>query len=733
MVRAATWIVMRLRVLVVAGWLAAAAASALYLPGLTGANEAALGGLVPRHAQALETESRSFEYFRLPLLSRAVVVQRNPDGLTPAEQERAVGRAARIAEGRDPLLHTIVFALPVLNTGRLVPSSREDGTTAVTYLFFDRGASLNARSALAETYASRIEQDGDHLVGVTGAAPARIEQWHAIEDALPLVEAATLVLIALVVGITFRSMGAPLLTLAAAGVAYLVGIGVVASAGEALGLTVPREVQPVMLVLILGLVTDYSVFFLSGVRRRLATGEGRVAAAEATARLYTPIIFTTGLIVAFGTASLLVGRLEFFRAFGPGAALSALVALVVSLTFVPAALAVFGRLVFWPSLGAASSEDRPGPGTRPASRLVRIATARPVAVVLAALALTALIALALPLREARLGFTLLSGLPAGSGAERAAFAAGKGFEPGIVAPTELLVEGSGVRERKSELARLEELLAEQPGVAGVIGPSVQPARLDQDVFLADDAARYAVVLGSDPLGAAAVDHLRDLERRLPDLLARAGLEDTTAGTAGDTALAVETIDSIVGDIKRIALAALAVNLVFLALFLRSLVAPLYLLAASVLGLAAALGTTAFVFHDLLGYGDLTYYVPFAAAVLLLSLGSDYNLFVVGRIWQEARERPLREAIADAAPRASRAIAIAGVALAGSFGLLALVPLRPFREFAFAMAAGVLIDTFLVRTLLVPALIALFGDVGFWPGRRPRAARAAAPVPGVNRP
>jgi putative drug exporter of the RND superfamily len=174
---------------------------------------------------------------------------------------------------------------------------------------------------------------------------------------------------------------------------------------------------------------------------------------------------------------------------------------------------------------------------------------------------------------------------------------------------------------------------------------------------------------------------------------------------------------MLADIARIGLAALAVNFFLLAIFLRSLVSPLFLVAASVLGLAASLGATVFVFQGLLGYGDLTYYVPFAAAVLLLSLGSDYNLFVVGRIWQEARDAPLRDAIANAAPRASRAIAVAGVALAGSFALLALVPLRPFREFAFTMAFGILVDTFLVRTLLVPALIALAGDAGFWPGRR----------------
>jgi uncharacterized protein (DUF2267 family) len=146
-------------------------------------------------------------------------------------------------------------------------------------------------------------------------------------------------------------------------------------------------------------------------------------------------------------------------------------------------------------------------------------------------------------------------------------------------------------------------------------------------------------------------------------------------------------------------------------------------AASILGLLASLGLTTFVFQDLLGEDDLTYYVPFAAAVLLVALGSDYNVFVAGRIWEAARRMRLREAIAVAAPQAAPAVTVAGLALAASFALLAIVPLRAFREFAFVMAVGVLIDTFVVRTLLVPALTSLFGESGWWPGRRVRGLSA----------
>ena len=127
----------------------------------------------------------------------------------------------------------------------------------------------------------------------------------------------------------------------------------------------------------------------------------------------------------------------------------------------------------------------------------------------------------------------------------------------------------------------------------------------------------------------------------------------------------------------------------------------------------------------LGTPDITYYVPLAVGVLLLSLGTDYNLFIVGRIWQEADRRDVPSAIRAAVPRASRAISIAAIALAVSFATLAIIPIDPFRSFAFAVCAGVIIDAFIVRTLMIPALLAVVGENSWWPRRRPGRVRAQA--------
>ena len=714
--------VVGLRWALVPAWVAAAAASALFLPSLGSGEPLALGGLIPSDAPAIRVGQRETELFRLPLTADTVVVQRDPGGLSREAQARALARAVAVSQGtKDP--EGIAFALPIANTLGLFPGSRERGTTVLTYLFFGPEASLVDRVREANVYAAQINRPDEALVGVTGPAPARYQQFLEIDSHLELVEIATVALILLVVGFTFRALGAPVVTLFAAGVAFIVSGGIIPRVGERLGVTVPEEVEPLVVALTLGIVTDYAVFYLSGYRRSLLEGLDRVEAARAATIRVTPIVATAGLIVVAGTAALLVGELEFFRAFGPALALTAAVSLVVSVTLVPALLALVGRRVFWPGVRAkqlerTSGDDFSSPVREAGARFV---SSLPVSVVLVVLCSGLLVLAASGLSDTKLAFRLISGLPADTEQRRAADAAGLGFVPGFLAPSVLLVEGSANGDRRAALAKLEAALGDEDGVAAVIGPREQLPQGPDDLFVTADesAARFVVIFEESPLGSDAVGDFRRLEDRIPELLSGAGLEGSESGLTGQTALASETVEAVVGSSLRVGAVVLAVNFLLLALFLRALVAPLYLLAASVASVAATLGLTNYVFQDLLGHSDLTYYIPFAAGVLLVSLGSDYNVYVVGRIWEELRVRPVREAIAVAIPRASKAISVAGIALALSFAVLAIVPLDAFRELAFMMSVGVLLETFLVRTLLIPALVSVFGRTSTWPGRIPR--------------
>lgn len=666
--RAISWLTVRLGLLLVPAWIVAAVAAAHWLPDISQGTDSPLGGLVPGGAGAISAQEREVARFGNTMLTRVVVVQHGAHPLTDRQLKSTYAFAEAIDHHRARLFRHVAFVAPVPSPHR---------TTIVSYLYFREGVSTGAQLALAQSYAERVDPPGLR----TGALLARVSEFDRIESALPRLTLATIALIVLILLLTFRAPGPPLLVLSAAGVVYVLSTHLLAWLGELRGQQVPKEVQPILVALLLGLVTDYSIFFLTGMRRRLGEGEGRIAAADRTTSENLPIILTAGLVVALGSLSLVAGHLAVFRAFGPGMALTVLIALAVSLTFVPGVLALLGPAVFWPSLVRREREPR--------ELWWRAVTARPVAAVVALLVLAALLVCGAGLTRARLGFTLVRGQPPGAEVKVAQQNAAKGFGSGIVAPTEVLYTGD-----VSRLPALRAAIAGTRGVAGVLGGPRLPAFVSKD----RRHARLLVVLRDEPLGARAIDTYRRLEDRL---------RSYDVEYAGDTALAAETIDAIRADSLRIGAAVLGVNLLLLALFLRRVWAALYLLAASILAVGAALGLLTFAMRDLLGHEDLTYYVPFAAAVLLLSLGSDYNLFVVGRIWQVARGRPMREAIAEVAPKTSATVTTAGITLAGSFALLAIIPLRPMRELALALAAGILLDTFVVRSLLVPSLLALF--------------------------
>jgi RND superfamily putative drug exporter len=412
----------------------------------------------------------------------------------------------------------------------------------------------------------------------------------------------------------------------------------------------------------------------------------------------------------------MLGTLGFFRSFGPGMAITVATGLVVSVLLVPAVLRLLGPALFWPGL-----RQGPPPVRDWRKKVSHVATRKPVALLLGLVVFAGLAAAASGLRGGLpLGLQLVQGLPSNNPVAVSARAAGQGFAPGVVAPTELLLQEPGIENQHAALDRLEAVLERQPHVAGVVGAGDQPSgkRFGGAFAPHGGAARYAVIFDSDPTESPAIRHLEHLQRTLPGLLRQVGLGGASVGWGGETALGVETVQATSTSLWRVIAVAFAVNFVFLLLFLRSLFAPLYLLVASAAALAATFGLTIYFFTDVLHDSGLPYYIPVAFSVLLLSLGSDYNIFVVGRVWKEADRRPLQEAVEAAAPRAGRAITVAGVALALSFAMLAIIPITPFAVMAFAMGVGILLDTFLVRSVLVPALVVVFGRAGRWPRSSP---------------
>jgi RND superfamily putative drug exporter len=701
--RATVW----LRFLIVPAWIAGVVLAGLHLPSAFEAETGGPGSLLPTSSRAIEVEENALKTFGTPLLSRTIVVAHRPqgfDGPALAASGRYIAATDR-EEGK-----TAIRAVPLLDTPGLL-AAHESATTLLAYLYLPSSLGESEQQEAAEEFAAGLQRaSGADEVKVTGALPATRAETSIAKSHLLWVEIATVLLVLGILAFYFRSVGVPILALATVGIAYLGIDRILGWTAQRYDLTISSEVEPVVVALLFGILTDYLVFFVAGYRQRLRAGTGSLSAVtEVTAELL-PVISTAALMIAGATLTLLISGVPFLEAFGPALAIAVLVAAAAALTLIPAALAIFGRALLWPH--RPQVEEEPAvpateeSGTR--GRLIGAAVRFPVLTVIASLLI--LLAAASGVRELALGNPLMRGLPPTSAERQGYEVVAHGLGPGVLGPTMVVVEGAGVGAKTGQLSALETALAEQKGVSGVLGPGAEPLRTGSGLMIAPSgsAARYVVVLDGDPDGAAASDALSALEEHLPELVERSGLGEAAVGVTGDTTIATELTENTWSALERVAPAAIAVLLLALWILLRSWSAPLYLVGVSILVVVAALGLTVYVFQDLLGYGELAFFVPVASSILLLALGADYNVFLVSRIWREAEHSELKPAIRSAGVKAGKAITVAGVILALSFLAVALIPIQSFREIAFALCVGLLLDTLIARTLLIPALISIFG-------------------------
>ena len=698
-----------LRWLLVAAFLGAAAYAALTLRGPDTETRGGILGAIPNDLPAIQAQIDSFEEFGVPLLTRIVVVSSYEGERSVIEQGEVAAGILSLADRFNQDEPGFVAALPVPEG--IWPENTDNAeTVVVTYVFFDTTLSISEQLEAAGRFRDALQTEtGARFAGVTGALKASDEQASIVDSQVHWIEAATLVLVFAIVALRFRSFFAPVVALLAGGLAYIASMTLLGAVQEPLELSLSSEVRPLLVVLVFGIVTDYSIFYLGSFRRALEENEksSRRAAWE-TWLAVTPIVTVAAVVVAIGGLALLLAEINLVRSLAPAIALAVGLAFAASVTFTPLLLASLGTVTFWP--------DNPRVAKTPTGlrgwserQIVKRWVAVPTLVILG----VGLVFAALQAADARMATTLIRDLPEDNEAARAERIASQSIPAGAVAPTVLIVNGPTTNEG---LGQLEEEIGSSPGVAAVVGPQADPAVLDVGILKAPtgNAVRFLIIFDSDPYGAPAIDDYQTLAARMPAYLANAGMTDVEARFAGDTAVSSQVSGMAFDDLWRVGAAVVVLELIVLLVFLRSLMAPPLLLAITALLVMASLGLTATLSGLLLGHESLSFLVPIATMVLLLSLGADYNLFLIGQVWSAQRRLPFSLALQDATTETSSTILTAGLALTASFAILAIVPLASFRQIALAMSIGLLADTLVIRPLLVPALLASLRRVATWP-------------------
>ena len=600
------------RWVVIVGWVAAAACITLLIPS-HGSGGGGFGDLLPPDSPVLTVEQRILSQFRVPVLTGTTVVVHQSDGLSVLTRADsllwALGTTQTVLDtpGQPPP-GSIQAAIPL-------PTGRPD--TTVTYLFMSDGTGLRNTVRLAQGYASHFNNQAGVGTYVTGFVPAQVAQGTYLSSRLPLFEIASVLLILVVVAVAFRSLLAPLTVLAIAGVGYAVYFPLLSTIADALGFEVPTQLEPVLVALLLGVVTDYCVLFFAAFRTELDAGRSSVLGVRAALARDGSVVAVAGLTVAGGTIALLAAPFAVFRGLGPALALTVLVGLAVCLTLTPALMTVLGWRLFTvlPVRGsdrartdgsAATSVHRlTRQGGQGLTRLVVRLTRRGPAVVAVLLVVVVLGLAVLPLARARLDLSFTAGLPHDDGVYQGAQLLDDAGLRGITAPTEVLLEQDDVAGQRLPLARLQQEIARQPGVSRVIGPADLPSGQARGIVLATtgDAARYLVIFDSDPLAARAVTNARLLQGQLPALAREAGLPSAELSVTGQTLIAAEVGQLTRRSLEVTLVVAMAIELLILTLYLRALVTPLVLLACSVLSVAAALGLTTWLSRTCSGRKD----------------------------------------------------------------------------------------------------------------------------------
>ncbi len=656
---------------------------------LTGAEKNDASAWLPGGAEStkvLDVQSQ----FQSPNVYPGVVVYERASGLTAADRAKAAADARMFAG-----IHGVV-------PGQVVgPIPSADGKALETILKVDLGTqgwagaskAVDAIRAITNSNANGLVS---HITGPLGNAADNNNVFKGIDGTLLYTALAVVIVILL---ITYRSPVLWLLPVVSSGVALITAEAVIYLLAAHAGLVVNAQSAGILQVLVFGASTDYALLIVARYREELRRHDRRHAAMAEALRRAGPAIIASGSAVIVALLTLFAAELNSTKSLGPVLAIGVAVGMLAMLTLLPALLVIFPRGVFWPyrpSYGSAEPTSRGvwarvGWSIAPRPRLVWITTA--VVLGILALGLTGLKAHGLTAAQ---GFRGHPDSVIGETVLAQHFPAGAG-EPVIVIGN------------PSAAAPLRAAFAATPGIAGVTPPEVLAGHAYLEGTLTsppDSQAAYATI-----------DRVRAAVHAVPGADALVG---------GSTAINLDVERASAHDRNVIIPLILLVVLIILGLLLRALVAPLILTATVVLSFAAALGVSAFFFNHVFGFGGADTSFPLFVFVFLVALGIDYNIFLMTRVREEAIRRDARRGALVGLAATGGVITSAGFVLAGTFAALATIPATFLTELGFAVAFGILLDTIVVRSVLVTALNLDIGRWMWWPSK---LAQKPDPAPG----
>ena len=518
--------------------------------------------------------------------------------------------------------------------------------------------------------------------------------------------AATVLLVLVLLGAIYRSVLVALTPLVVVFFAYTVATAFVYLYANS-GATVSSNGTTILVVLMFGVGTDYCLLLVSRYREELHRIEDKHEAMARAVRRTGPTILASGLTVSLAMLTLVLADARLTSTLGPVAAIGVACGMVAGLTLLPALLTIFGRRGFWPRSSMVEYEpERPSIARQGVWRRVGDRVLRRPGLALA-VTVTAFIAGAFGLLAYKVDYSTTSFFKKSVESVDAFELMEDAFPAGVLAPTTVLLVNDAGPITGADVTAAVVAVEQVEGVASAT--PTDPAPPGPRSSLRRRMATIDVVLEGDPFTKDALNVVPEIRASLTDL--GPGL---TALVGSGSAISYDFDQAIESDLRLIAPVALLVIAVILAILLRAIVAPLVLIASVILSFLCTLGLSVLFIRFVIGDAGLDASIPTFAFIFLVALGIDYTIFLMARVREEARRHGTREGMLRALAATGPVITSAGIILAGTFSVLMTLPVTYTFDLGFMVALGILLDTFIVRTIMVPAAVELLGDKIWWP-------------------
>jgi RND superfamily putative drug exporter len=679
---------------VIALWIVAVFAMSPLGAKLADATSDETQSFLPDDADSTKVQELLDERFAGGETALGLIVYKREGGLTDADKEKIAQDAQRVDEAI-PVARPALVPFSEGAPPDIVSENEDAAYTVVTIpLDFEQVPDWGKESR------EIVGDGGDGLeVYVTGDLGlwADFEEVFADFDAKLLL--ATVVLVLVLLGAIYRAPLIAIIPIVVVAVAYQVATGFIYLYADA-GNSVTSNSTSILIVLMFGVGTDYCLLLTSRYREELRRHEGKHEAMSAALRRAGPALLASGCTVIAAMLCLLLADTGSTNSLGPTAAIGVGAVLLAGITLLPALLTAIGRRGFWPRKAIVAYDpthevhEKPGLWRRFGDRVLQ----RPGLALGATVLLFGFFALGLLSykEDYSIGGFFKKDTESVDGFETL----GESFPRGALGPTSILVQREGGAPTEEDLAAVRERVEGIDGVASIGEPQESE---DSSI------AKIDITFDDDPYSEAALARVDTVRDRLDDLPGGAvALVGAGSAVQEDFNVAAER------DLRVIVPVALVVIGIILGILLQAVVAPVVLIATVLASFFGTLGLSVFFFIEIQGSRGVDASLPMFAFIFLVALGIDYTIFLMSRVREEARTHGTREGVLRALSATGPVITSAGVILAGTFSVLMTLPVTFAFNIGFMVAVGILLDTFVVRTIMVPAAVELLGDRVWWP-------------------